>query len=83
MIETHINLLDLLESARVGEQVEIFPNEEQLRLYTIENGRYFPKEEAYEGGILKYLLREIHNEYHGKRGKNSKKRRNKKKKKKQ
>jgi hypothetical protein len=64
----------------VGEQVEIFPNEEQLRHYTIEERRYFPKEEAYEGGILKYLLREIHNKYHGKRGKNLKKRRNKKRK---
>ncbi|KAF5861157.1 hypothetical protein ETB97_000531 [Aspergillus alliaceus] len=66
VVKTHVNLVDLLESIRAGSPVEAFSTLEDLRAYTIENGKYFPKEEAYEGGLLRFLLREIHNEYKGK-----------------
>ena len=40
-----------------------------MKVYTKKTGRVFPREEAYAGGLLKYLLREISGTYHGKRGK--------------
>ncbi|KAG9626993.1 hypothetical protein KCV03_g10229, partial [Aureobasidium melanogenum] len=64
---THVNLCDMLDAERSGRQVEIFATEADLVKYTRENHRYFPKEEAYAGGLLKYLLREINNEYNGTR----------------
>ncbi|KAB8067191.1 hypothetical protein BDV29DRAFT_163646 [Aspergillus leporis] len=66
VIQTHVNLIDLLQSIRTGGPVEIFPTLEDLRAYTIGNRKYFPKEEAYKGGLLRFRLREIHNEYKGK-----------------
>ncbi|KAE8148528.1 hypothetical protein BDV25DRAFT_141721 [Aspergillus avenaceus] len=66
VVHTHVNLVDLLQSIRAGSPVEAFSTLEDLRAYTIENRKYFPKEEAYEGGLLRFLLREIHNEYKGK-----------------
>ena len=73
VVRTHVNLADMLDCNRVGESVRTFATEEKLKVYTIREGRYFPKEEAYAGGLLKYLLREIHNQYHGKRGRRRKK----------
>ena len=71
MINTHINLSDLLDTTRQGTRVHVFASEEELREYTRETGRIFPKEDAYAGGLLKYLLREIFGTYHGQRGKKS------------
>jgi hypothetical protein len=51
--------VDLVERARSGKRVQVFPNLEKLREYTINTGKFFPKENAYAGGVLKYLLREI------------------------
>jgi hypothetical protein len=51
--------VDLVERARSGKRVQVFPNLEKLRGYTIDTGKFFPKENAYAGGVLKYLLREI------------------------
>lgn len=70
MINTHVNLSDLLDTTRQGTRVHVFASEEELRVYTKRTGRIFPKEEAYAGGLLKYLLREIFGTYHGKRGRN-------------
>jgi hypothetical protein len=63
--------MDLFSQARVGQRVRTFPTEKELREYTIESGKYFPKEDAYAGGLLKFLLREIHNTYEGSRGRNN------------
>ena len=57
--ETHVNLVDLVEQGRTGKRVRLFPNLEGLRKYTMDTGKFFPKENAYAGGILKFLLREI------------------------
>lgn len=59
----------MLDSKRRGEPIEVFETKDALVEYTIREGRYFPKEDAYAGGLLKYLLREIHNKYEGSRGK--------------
>lgn len=69
VLDTHINLSDLLDSVRTGSPVRIFATHADLVNYTRSQGRYFPKEDAYAGGLLKYLLREIDNTYHGRRGK--------------
>jgi hypothetical protein len=65
MLSTHVNLCDLLDSANQGKRVRIFNNVHDLRKYTLETQRIFPKEEAYAGGLLRYLLREIVGTYNG------------------
>jgi hypothetical protein len=36
-----------------------FPSLAELQVFTISTGRYFPKQSAYAGGVLKFLLREL------------------------
>ena len=57
--QTHVNLVDLVDTPRTGEAVKVFPNLKKLQDYTIKNEKYFPKEDAYAGGLLRFLLREI------------------------
>ncbi|RFU27814.1 hypothetical protein B7463_g8510, partial [Scytalidium lignicola] len=56
---THVNLVDLVDTPRTGAAVEVFSNLKQLQEYTKRTGKIFPKEDAYAGGLLKFLLREI------------------------
>jgi hypothetical protein len=37
----------------------LFPNLKQLQDYTISHEKYFPKEDAHAGGLLRFLLRDI------------------------
>ena len=60
-----VNLVDLVDVGVTRRSVTQFNNLEELREYTIGNGKYFPKESAYAGGMLKFLLREIQNKYMG------------------
>lgn len=71
MINTHVNLSDLLDTTRQSTRVHVFASEEELREYTQRTRRLFPKEDAYAGGLLKYLLRQISGPgtYLGSRGK--------------
>ncbi|GBE78594.1 hypothetical protein SCP_0114830 [Sparassis crispa] len=57
---THVNLIDLVDYTRTGTPARIHPSEERLRDYTKAEGKYFPKERAHAGGVLRYLLRRIH-----------------------
>jgi hypothetical protein len=57
--QTHVNLVDLVDTPRTGTPVEVFPNLKSLQDYTIRTEKYFPKEDAYAGGLLRFLLREI------------------------
>lgn len=54
-----MNLVDLVDTPRTGVSVKVFPNLKKLQDYTIENEKFFPKEDAYAGGLLRFLLREI------------------------
>ena len=47
----------MVDTSRDG--VELFASLDELREYTIESGKFFPKESAYAGGVLQFLLREI------------------------
>ncbi|ESU17584.1 hypothetical protein SNK03_013025 [Fusarium graminearum] len=47
------------ETANTGLPVQAFKNLKQLQDYTVENGRFFPKDSAYHGGLLRFLLRQI------------------------
>ena len=69
MLSTHVNLCDMLDYANEGEKIEKFTSVEELRVYTLNTGKVFPREEAYAGGLLKFLLREITGKYKGRRGK--------------
>lgn len=60
-----MNLVDLVDTR--GERANVFSTLEDLRVYTIENEKYFPKESAYAGGVLKALLREILNSHNERR----------------
>ena len=54
-----INLVDLVDTKGTGRAVTQFRTLEDLQGYTIREGKFFPKESAYAGGVLKFLLREI------------------------
>jgi hypothetical protein len=57
MRNVHVNLVDLVDTS--GQVVELFSSLQELREYTINTGKYFPRESAYAGGVLKFLLRDI------------------------
>jgi hypothetical protein len=79
--DTHVNLVDLVDSARTGRPVKVFASLGELTAYTLRKPKkFFPKENAYQGGLLKELLREIINPYFGKRRNGSAKRKERKKK---
>jgi hypothetical protein len=56
--KTHVNLVDLVDRPN---NIRIFATEVALSDYTKEKGKIFPKKNAYAGGLLKYLLRNIEN----------------------
>jgi hypothetical protein len=56
---THVNLVDLVESPRTRQPVEHFKTVQDLSQYSVYEDKIFPKEEAYNGGLLALLLREI------------------------
>ncbi|KAG2102846.1 uncharacterized protein F5147DRAFT_615876 [Suillus discolor] len=80
--DTHVNLVDLVDSARTGKPVKLFASLGELTAYTLQQKpkKFFPKENAYQGGLLKELLREIINPYFGKRRNGSAKRKERKRK---
>ncbi|KAF8880354.1 hypothetical protein CPB84DRAFT_1687612, partial [Gymnopilus junonius] len=53
---THVNLVDLADGE---DTVLTFPTVNELSAYTKREEKFFPREEAYAGGLLKYLLRNI------------------------
>ncbi len=60
-----VNLVNLVDTENTGQCATQFDTLEKLKEYTITTGKYFPKESAYAEGMLKFLLREIFNEYVG------------------
>ncbi|KDQ53382.1 hypothetical protein JAAARDRAFT_137257, partial [Jaapia argillacea MUCL 33604] len=57
--ETHVNRVDLVDTPRTGDPVVKFDSEMKLSVYTRDARKYFPKENAYSGGLLRHLLRHI------------------------
>ncbi|KAI0033373.1 hypothetical protein K488DRAFT_28761, partial [Vararia minispora EC-137] len=57
----YVNIVDFVDAREGGAhaQVKIFDTEVRLSEYTIKTGKYFPKENAYAGGLLRHLLRQI------------------------
>jgi hypothetical protein len=53
----HVNLVDLVQGSR--ENIRIFESEKELSEYTKETGKFFPKEHAADGGVLRALRRHI------------------------
>ncbi|KAJ8595549.1 hypothetical protein M405DRAFT_929464 [Rhizopogon salebrosus TDB-379] len=58
---THVNIVDLLDTKTTEKPVKIFVSEMELSEYTKRMGKFFPRDNAYAGGLLKYLLRHIIN----------------------
>jgi hypothetical protein len=52
-----VNLVDLVHGSKV--EVRIFNTEKGLSEYTKAKGKYFPKEKAEDGGVLRALRRHI------------------------
>jgi len=57
--QTHVNLIDLVATLSTGRQVKTFKTVNSLRQYTISTKKFFPKDDAIAGNLLKYLLRGI------------------------
>jgi hypothetical protein len=56
---THVNIVDLIDCHRTKQNVDTFDNVVDLSEYTVDTGKFFPKEHAKAGGVLQRLLREI------------------------
>ncbi|KAL6903960.1 hypothetical protein GGI43DRAFT_399274 [Trichoderma evansii] len=57
--KVHVNIVDFVDSERTGEPVPTFGSLKQFREYTKENSKVFPKKEAKNNGLLRYLLRRV------------------------
>lgn len=55
----HVNIMDFIDSERTGDPVRKFGSLSQLRRYTVTHKKVFPRVEARESALLKYLLRRI------------------------
>ena len=59
----NVNLVDLVHSLKAKTPTPpkppIFETETQLSVYTKMTGKFFPKEDARDGGVLRYLRRHI------------------------
>ncbi|CAL1699400.1 unnamed protein product [Somion occarium] len=59
LARVHVNLYDLIDARRLGKRVKVFRSLPEMRNYTLQTGRIFPKDRAKAGGVLRALLREI------------------------
>ena len=57
VLQKHVDLVDLVQGSR--ENIQIFKSEEELSNYTHETEKFFPKERAKDGGVLRALRRHI------------------------
>ncbi|KDQ18856.1 hypothetical protein BOTBODRAFT_170847 [Botryobasidium botryosum FD-172 SS1] len=61
VMDTHVNLVDLVDTPRTGRAVVLFKSEKALSNYTKNTRKFFPRDSAYAGGLLRFLLRRILN----------------------
>jgi len=57
VLKKHVNLVDLVEGSK--KEVRIFKTERELSEYTRTEKKFFPKEDAVDGGVLRALRRHI------------------------
>ncbi|KAF8176941.1 hypothetical protein BJ912DRAFT_884416 [Pholiota molesta] len=57
--ETHVNLVDLVDVFDQGGIAKQFESVEALSEYTIETGKFFPRDDMDAGDLLNHLLRHI------------------------
>lgn len=57
MFTKHVNLVDLVQGDKL--EVQIFETERALSKYTKRTNKFFPKENAVDGGVLRALRRHI------------------------
>ncbi|QPG95525.1 hypothetical protein C2857_001067 [Epichloe festucae Fl1] len=57
--KVHVNIMDFIDSERTGVPIRIFGSLSQLRRYTVDNDKIFPKRQARKSALLRYLLRRI------------------------
>ncbi|KAI0797242.1 hypothetical protein BC629DRAFT_1592291 [Irpex lacteus] len=57
----HVNLVDLVDTQGTGHTVDTFPTEVALATYTKDTSKFFPRQHAKAGGLLRLLLRHIMN----------------------
>ena len=57
VLKKHVNLVDLVEGSK--KEVRIFKTEQELSEYTRQTAKFFPKEDAVDGGVLRALRRHI------------------------
>ena len=58
MKNTHVNIVDLMNARRTDKKVRKFDTYKQLKQYTKETGKIYPKKEA-KGDVVEVLLRRI------------------------
>lgn len=56
---THVNLIDLVDARGKEGRVKRFRSQAELSVYTHTTDKFFPKEDAKAGGLLRKLLRQI------------------------
>ncbi|KAI0263439.1 hypothetical protein BC834DRAFT_827594 [Gloeopeniophorella convolvens] len=59
VVKKYVNLVDLVQAPT--RPVHLFPTEKELSDYTKRTKKFFPREEARDGGVLRALRRQIHN----------------------
>jgi len=59
VLRKHVNLVDLVQGSRARENITIFESEIELSEYTKKTKKFFPKEDAADGGVLRALRRHI------------------------
>ncbi|KAH8823392.1 hypothetical protein DL96DRAFT_1502552, partial [Flagelloscypha sp. PMI_526] len=55
----HVNICDLVDNSIRRKDLQIFETSDELAAYSRSSGKIFPLTQAYAGGLLKFLLREI------------------------
>ncbi|KAJ6464080.1 hypothetical protein C8R45DRAFT_840567, partial [Mycena sanguinolenta] len=57
--DVHVNLVDLVDWGIMRGEIHKFETEKELAAYTKKTGKFFPQSEAEQGGLLRFLLRQI------------------------
>ncbi|KAF8593550.1 hypothetical protein BDV93DRAFT_612196 [Ceratobasidium sp. AG-I] len=56
-----VNICDVLDARARGHKVKDYKTEVRLSEYTMDSGKFFPREHVLAGGLLSFLLRQILN----------------------